>query len=489
MPKFLKKYGLLFWLSFLLIAGFAFTAIASYLSSRDLLRHSLAEQTLPMTGDNVYSEIQKDILRPIFVSSQMANDTFVRDWILNGEEDPEQISKYLKEVKAKNHAITSFLVSNQSLKYYHANGLLKNVQDYEPRDAWFFRVRKQTQPYETNVDPDLANRDTMTIFVNYRILDYSGNFIGATGVGLTLDSVKKLIDSYQQRFHRNIFFVDGKGNIALAGNNMKKLRQNLRALPGLGSLAKEILANRKSQSLHLEYQREENTVLVDSRYIPELGWHLLVEQEINDELQPIKSAFLINVAISAAVTLTVLGLVLITVRRNQKRLEKTASTDTLTGLLNRQAFDFVFQQALLDAERMRQTQCVILLDIDFFKKINDKHGHLVGDHVLKEIAQITKRSLRESDIVSRWGGEEFLVLLKNCSLEKATSIAENLRNSIANYDFSRTTTLIKGKLNVTVSMGVAQCKESETEDSVFERADQALYHAKGNGRNSVYFAE
>ncbi len=491
MPKFFKKYGLLFWLSFILIAGFAFTAIASYLASRDVLRRSLAEQTLPMTGDNVYSEIQKDILRPIFVSAQMANDTFVRDWILNGEDDPEAITKYLKEVKNKNHAITSFLVSNQSLKYYHADGLLKSVREQEPRDAWFYRVRKQSQAYETNVDPDLANRDTMTIFVNYRILDYSGNFIGVTGVGLTLDSVKKLIDNYQQRFHRNIFFVDGKGNIALAGSNMKKLRQNLSALQGLAPLATQILANRKSQSLHLDYQRNENTVLVDSRYIPELGWHLLVEQEINDELQPIKHAFLINIAISAVVTLTVLGLVLLTVRRNQKRLEKTASTDTLTGLLNRQAFDFVFQQALLDAERMRQTQCVILLDIDFFKKINDKHGHLVGDHVLKEIAQITKRSLRESDIVSRWGGEEFLVLLKNCSLEKATSIAENLRNAIANYDFSRTTTLVKGKvkLNITVSMGVAQCKESETEDSVFERADQALYHAKENGRNSVYFAE
>ena len=101
MPKFFKKYGLLFWLSFILIAGFAFTAIASYLASRDVLRRSLAEQTLPMTGDNVYSEIQKDILRPIFVSAQMANDTFVRDWILNGEDDPEAITKYLKEVKNK----------------------------------------------------------------------------------------------------------------------------------------------------------------------------------------------------------------------------------------------------------------------------------------------------------------------------------------------------------------------------------------------------
>ncbi|MDO9194337.1 MAG: GGDEF domain-containing protein, partial [Undibacterium sp.] len=127
--------------------------------------------------------------------------------------------------------------------------------------------------------------------------------------------------------------------------------------------------------------------------------------------------------------------------------------------------------------------------IDFFKKVNDKHGHLVGDHVLKEIAMIAKRSLRESDVICRWGGEEFLFLLKNCTLEKATSIAENLRSTIASNDFSRTTDLARNRLSITVSMGVAQCKDKETEDSVFERADVALYQAKENGRNSVYFAE
>jgi len=87
------------------------------------------------------------------------------------------------------------------------------------------------------------------------------------------------------------------------------------------------------------------------------------------------------------------------------------------------------------------------------------------------------------------GGEEFLLLLKNCTLEKATSIAENLRNTIAANDFSRTTDLAKSKLSLTVSMGVAECKLHESEDSVFERADVALYQAKESGRNSVYFSE
>ena len=489
MKNMFKKYGLLVWLSLLLIAGFVFTTLAAFIVSRDTVEQSIAEQTLPITGDNVYSEIQKDILRPVFISSQMAHDTFVRDWIINGEEDQEQITRYLKEIKTKNNAISSFLVSDKTKRYYHANGLLKSVSDTEPRDAWFFRVKNLKSLYETNVDIDMANHDVMTIFINYKIFDYEGKFIGATGIGLTLDTMKFLIDSYQSRFHRNIYFVDQKGNLALTGNNMRNIHANLSAMEGISDIAPVILANRKSDSIHLEYSTGKARMLVNSRFIPELGWHLLVEQDIGQDIKPLQNVFLINIAISAGITLIILIIVLFTVRRYQEKLEKSASTDTLTHLLNRHAFDFVFQQALLDSGRSRQPLCVILLDIDFFKKINDKQGHLVGDHVLKEIAAISKRSLRESDVICRWGGEEFLILLKNCTLEKATAIAENLRNTIANNDFSRTTDLTRVRLSVTVSMGVAECRDRETEDSVFERADLALYQAKENGRNSVYFSE
>ncbi len=489
MQKIFRKYGLLVWLSLILIAGFCAVLFAGYVVSRDTLQRGITEQTLPITGDNVYSEIQKDILRPVFISSQMAQDTFLRDWIIDGEQDSAPIIKYLKEIKTKNRAISSFLVSDITRQYYHADGTLRTINQSEARDQWFFRVKNLKMPYETNVDLDMANRDNMTIFINYRILDYSGKFIGVTGIGLTLDTMKRLIDSYQSRFHRNIYFIDTKGNIVLASNTPKRPNLNILNTPGISSIAPQILANKKNESQHLAYKTETDNILLNARFIPELGWHLLVEQELGSELKPLQEILLVNAGIGAGITLIVLIILLISVRRYQIRIEKSAATDQLTSLMNRQAFDFVFANALLDSERSRQPMCVALIDIDFFKKVNDKHGHLVGDHVLKEIAMIAKRSLRESDVICRWGGEEFLFLLKNCTLEKATSIAENLRSTIASNDFSRTTDLARNRLSITVSMGVAQCKDKETEDSVFERADVALYQAKENGRNSVYFAE
>ena len=489
MSKSLKQYSLLIWISLILILGFMAVLATSYLVSKDALRRGLSENMLPITGDNIYSEIQKDILRPVFVSAQMANDTFVRDWILDGEQDGAQISRYLKEIKLKNNAISSFFVSDVTRNYYYPDGLLKSVSETEVRDQWFFRVKNLKAAYETNVDIDMANQDSMTIFTNYRVLDYNGKFLGAVGIGLTLNTMKHLIDTYQSRFQRKIYFVDKKGNLVLSGSSFKQKKVNISTLPGLDQIAKQILANTKNESLHLEYSLDNESIYLNSRFIPELGWHLLVEQNLESELKPLQKLLLVNAAIGFGITIAVLLIVLFSVRRYQNRIEKSAATDPLTKLLNRQAFDFVFQQAILDSERSRQTLCVALMDIDHFKKINDKHGHLVGDHVLREIAAISRRSLRESDVICRWGGEEFLLLLKNCSLEKATSLAENLRSTIAANDFSRTTDLTKGRLSLTVSMGVAECKAQESEDSVFERADVALYQAKENGRNSVYFAE
>ena len=120
---------------------------------------------LPLTSDNVYSEIQRDLLPSIFIASLMANDTFLRSWVIGGEKDPASITRYLKEISEKYNTMTSFFVSEKSRIYYQAKGILKKVSPDSPRDVWFFRVRKMDPIYEINVDPDMANHDTMTIFL------------------------------------------------------------------------------------------------------------------------------------------------------------------------------------------------------------------------------------------------------------------------------------------------------------------------------------
>jgi diguanylate cyclase (GGDEF)-like protein len=478
MRNFPEKYRLLALLTGVLLVGFLTTSIASYIVSRDSIRQNIAQQALPLTGDNIYSEIQKDLLRPVFISSLMASDTFVRDWMLNGEADLSQITRYLNEVKKKYGTITSFLVSGKTGSYYYADGKLKTVDPAEPRDAWFYRVRDMRTPYETNVDIDMANRDTMTVFINYRVLDYNGNFIGATGVGLTLDSMTRLMDSYQSRFARSIYFVNPKGEVVLAGQSMKQVRAPLAQRPGIRDIAGAIL-NRSAKPTQLEYTLGGVTNLVNSRYVPELGWYLVVEQNTSNETGPVEKVFALNLAISAGVTLLVLALLLFSVNRVQGRLEQLAAVDPLTGLLNRQAFEIILRQSMLDVDRSGHPLSAILFDIDHFKQVNDTYGHLAGDKVLHAVAGLARNSVRENDIITRWGGEEFLILLRDCPLDIAVNVAEKLRLAIAGNDFG----FAPPAVPVTISVGVAQYAIQETADSFFMRADHALYEAKAAGRN------
>ncbi|WP_394779399.1 diguanylate cyclase [Undibacterium sp.] len=491
MRKFLKQYGLPLWIGLILLAGFAAISITGYVASRDILQQTIAEQSLPAAGDDIYAEIQKELSRTVQASSTVAHDIFVRDWLANGEPDASHLGKYLNEVRQNSSALSAILISDTSHNVYGASAAPRVTSDADPRDRWFQRARQSTSALETSADIDPVSRD-LSFTASHRISDANGKFLGAVSISSTSSVLRNLADSYQKRSQRNIYVVDQKGSVMLSASAQAAARQDIQSSPGLGlnGLAATILANKKNVPLQLESSASiSGSVLVNARFMPELGWHLLVVQDAGQAAKPLQEVLLINLAIGAAIFAVVLAALLLALRRFHTHMEQSAATDQLTTLLNRQAFGFIFRQSLLDSERSRQPLCVVLIDIDLFKKINDKQGRQVGDHVLKEIAMISKRSLRESDVICRWGGEEFLLLLKNCTLEKATSIAETLRGTIAANDFSRTTSLAKTRLAVTVSMGVAQFKDEDTEDSVFDRADVALRQAKESGRNSVYFSE
>lgn len=474
-----ERVRVLVLLAVVVCVGSAGTSVISYIVSRAQIEQGLSDQALPLTGDNIYSEIQKDLLRPIFISSLMAQDTFVRDWLLAGEQDAEPIIRYLREVKSRYSTVTAFLVSDRSTRYYHAEGMRRSVSADNALDQWFFRVKAQAEPYEINVDFDEANRNVLTVFINHRVEDFAGNFIAVTGVGLTLDAVATLLDSYQHRFNRQVYFIDPAGRIVLTGRSDTRGYQTLYELPGIGALADRILTA-SAEPANLRYHSEEGDVLLNTRYINELGWYLIVEQRPGNELRPLQRVLWLNLLIGAISALLVLTIALLAVNRYQRKLEKQASSDSLTGLPNRQAFNMLLAQALREESRLQQPLSALLIDVDHFKLANDRFGHLAGDQILTSIAELLRNGLRESDIVARWGGEEFVVLLRDCPLTQALQIAENLRGMVATHWFA-----LAEKQQVTISIGVAQHLPGESADAMFARMDVALYQAKANGRNRV----
>lgn len=210
-----------------------------------------------------------------------------------------------------------------------------------------------------------------------------------------------------------------------------------------------------------------------TRFIVTLIWPPLPDLMHPDPVQAFFS--LVNCIMGLSSCLSVLGLALWSQRHD---LQTMAFTDGLTGLMNRRAFDEIIEREMR-SHRRGEPPVLLLIDIDFFKAINDDYGHQAGDEVIRRVGRVLQANSRTGDTVSRYGGEEFVMLLRDLRLDRAEAIAERLRTQIAS---------IRGlpqAIGVTVSIGLAVHGPGDTFASLLKRSDDALYLAKRSGRNRV----
>jgi diguanylate cyclase (GGDEF)-like protein len=196
------------------------------------------------------------------------------------------------------------------------------------------------------------------------------------------------------------------------------------------------------------------------------------------------------VAVSGATLFLLTVLVAFTLPRLQE-LEAQAILDSVTGLFNRRYTEMAMEREIKRWRRYRAPLTCLMIDVDHFKSINDRYGHLTGDLVLREVAKELKRCVRTTDIVGRYGGEEFIVLLTNTSPAQGRELAKRLREAVSEMALtcpSRSTSATSGRLQITVSIGMFGLHQERGEFTVSEvisRADDALCQAKRNGRNCV----
>ncbi len=171
--------------------------------------------------------------------------------------------------------------------------------------------------------------------------------------------------------------------------------------------------------------------------------------------------------------------------KKNRELERLAYSDALTGLLNRHAILEKLAEWAVHVQRYRERLSIAMLDIDHFKQVNDTRGHRTGDRVLSDVAGVVSRSIRQTDFVGRYGGEEFLVILPCTDAASATIMGERIRTSIERTPMCDPAS---GPLPLTVSIGIAEHATGDNEDVLVSRADAALYRAKAMGRNRVEVA-
>jgi diguanylate cyclase (GGDEF)-like protein len=161
----------------------------------------------------------------------------------------------------------------------------------------------------------------------------------------------------------------------------------------------------------------------------------------------------------------------------------SAFLDSLTGIKNRTAFDSNFARDVEYSRRKESELSLIVIDIDYFKRINDNYGHIVGDDVLRQVAQCVEQTIRSSDALFRYGGEEFVIVLNGTGESGALLLAERIRQNVENLRIEALKSV-----KVTLSLGISVLQDNDSSDQLFKRADRALYRAKREGRNRVVSA-
>lgn len=266
---------LLAYLFSVIVVIFLIHSTTTYLRQIDSIKQHITEVELPISMDEIYGDMRGALKKPIFISSLMAADTFVRDWVKEGEPHPEPMVRYLSDIQHRYKTLSAFFVSDVSRNYYHPTGVRQRVAEDRPEDEWYFRVKALDDPYEVNIDLDYQNSELLTIFINYRVLDFDGDFIGTAGVGVEIDAAKQFIEHSAMRYDHDIYFLDTKGDVKVTGKNTIRRYANLFQYEPLKDVAKYLIDGSMTS---FSYYKDGESHYVLARYAPDFNWIILVEK-------------------------------------------------------------------------------------------------------------------------------------------------------------------------------------------------------------------
>ncbi|TVR67218.1 MAG: GGDEF domain-containing protein [Spirochaetaceae bacterium] len=458
-------------------------------------REFIRDHEMRSLGMAVSANLDRTAAQYHRVGEELLRDGFLRDWILGGEEDEQELRAFLEDVRARFDMMDASIVSDLTETYYGTDGrTLVLDPDNQERDGWYYLYRDT--PGETNIDswyyPETGQ---IGMWINVPILDRDGTFLGVTGGGVLAEEFTETLLAFGRLPGVNVYMARHDGQIIYA-NNTRLVRSganldDLWKLPVRDFIPRNVT---EGEDAVLEPQGVTGPLLWTS-FSREWNTYLVLEKT-GEIVSARTRTTAINSALAGGVlTLSFSAITLLIVRAARKRiqeqaqrLEELAGQDALTGLNNRVRFNDIIQRELTRIRRTGEQSCLVLLDLDYFKKVNDTYGHPVGDSVLVTIARVIRENLRDTDHVARFGGEEFTLLLPGTSLEGAWQVAEKVRLAISECSYPGA----PDDFSVTASFGVAPLlAERNTEDGsvsldrVYGEADRALYRAKHMGRNRV----
>ena len=464
----MRKNFLLLVTSTILIISFGFSTVVSLKSLDKLIKENNRENSLIYANEVGNAVI--DIFSEAIAVSQTINNPFIRGILknpqnLSREEKSRIIRNYLSDVVGKFGYSTAFIADDSTLDYYSEWGYLKTIDLQNPDDDWYIPFKTSTKLYELNVDNDQANDNRMTIYINTRMRDSDGKFVGACGVGVPIKQVMTLLQSLEKQSDISIKLVSPDGIVRVARSGQLVLE---RTEAEIKDLLKEY--DTSKQYLYKTKGPDGYTIV---KYIPECQWFAVIDY--NGGRTSIFSTMLFqNLMICLFVMLFVIVIINFVLSKLAKHTEKfveEALFDQLTGLRNRRAYALEIEK--LNKFPSLANISVTTMDINGLKMTNDTFGHTAGDDLLKGAATIMKKFYSDNSWkVFRTGGDEFVALTSKPIGDKDNLIAD-FKNQLKTFHHAQ----IK---ELSVSIGVAKGTEHDVSsvEELIKIADKKMYADK-----------
>lgn len=445
------------------------------------------------------------------------------------QEEKQQILNFYRTVKD--------VIPNINYIYSGYEDKSLFINDYEPPEGFDPRVRPwyrkaiESHPYISDGIPyQEIKYKTWLVSISRTITDKKGKILGVLAVDTALDDVANQLRLGDRSLKTSYSYVINRKNVVIIHHEHNFLGRTLNELI---TPAPDFTKNEG----RFEYKISGTEKIAYYNRIDELGWILVTVVNKSEILLPLfmRIAIILGVALMAAMlsgnfisnvliksivsplvdlenylkgnmesdslteqipypdneigklTQAIQGITDAELyKKNQQlmemntELEALSITDQLTGLFNRRKMLQEIEREKLRIDRYNCNASIIIFDIDYFKEINDTYGHIEGDTILKELGEVVKSSIRKTDILGRWGGDEFVILLPETDLQSAVYVAEKIRRTVEEHIFSM------GR-HVTVSIGIAMIKAYSSIEDTLKEADDMLYRAKEKGRNSVEY--
>ena len=462
----MKTRSVVIILTAVILISFGVSTFSSTISLSTLFEKGSSKEAQLFIG-----EIEKDITDSFSDSvsiSKTINNSFIRDFISNRDDYSDEeaslyVGRYLAGLKNQFGYDTAFLVIDCTDEYFTEYGRMKVLDLRGEDDRWYSDFEASNKEMELNVDNDQANENRITVYNNIRMNDENGNFIGACGVGHTLEALNKDIDVLEEKYVLSVALTDRNGVIQVAGDD---------SLCGteVDPLFKPYIDN-YDFSQKYEYELIGYGGYFVVKYIPEYDWYLCVKSlENTGEMQKIVMRNL-GAALIALVLMVIFVSVALRYQEKETLLFKADSeTDAMTGLYNRRAF-----YAMLGEINKHGTVgdiSIVVVDVNGLKQVNDEKGHLAGDELIVKTAEAINELYGNHGKTFRIGGDEFAIIITE-PLDDVQECAKQIRTRTGRSELEHS-----DKLSVAIGIARGEDYLDISVEKLLELADKAMYSDK-----------